>query len=145
MNENTELDLEWAKRGGVVHSIGYELMKYGGKIFSDGSMLMLQIVMCHSPVSVSKRSLRMATRAECESAGVEYIERPVSAEELRDDQEMLDFLIKNPSARIESEDGYAVQLVVGNYGAYTTWGEGATPREAIDAAMTIEAEKGGDK
>ena len=154
MNENTELDLEWAKRGGVVYAEKANIIylclwtktnddrrlvaiasKFRGYCFQTGSDNGKTSLLHHQYVNV----LRMATRAECESAGVEYIERPVSAEELRDDKEMLDFLIKNPSVRIESEDGDAVQLVVGNYGAYTTWGEGATPREAIRAAM-----KGGE-
>ena len=134
MNENTEIDLEWAKRGGVVHSIGYELMKYGGKIFSDGSMLMLQIVMCHSPVSVSKRSLRMATREECESAGIEYVERPVSAEELaglREDSEQLAFLTQQRGEDANFIDTYASggMVKLGNGGWFKT------PREAIRAAM----------
>ena len=57
-------------------------------------------------------------------------------EELHDAHEMLDFMIENPSIWIEAGDSeFLGQMVVGNYGAFQTQAEGATPREAIRAAM----------
>ena len=101
MDENTVFDLEWAKRGGVVCYSGWtgerllkfvtmgtneeaiysgqdgeELIGYDqtvGWFDFNGNILMEQSI-------GGMFRVRMATRAECESAGVEYIERPMRPE-----------------------------------------------------------------
>jgi hypothetical protein len=78
-------------------------------------------------------SLVMATRAECEAAGVEYIEPPISADELtelRKDRRLLEHLISS---------GKAVHT--SSLGAFfcskhsMSWDVYASPREAIYASM----------
>ena len=89
--ENTEFDLNWAKRGGVVM-----LKKYLAKVTYvcniSGSMHVAQtlgqkVFNGESFASVSPRLLRMATPDECRIAWIEYIERPVSDQSLSDLQQ----------------------------------------------------------
>ena len=103
--ENTTFDLEWAKIGAPVVFMG----KYGNKLVTyynviipqpsdmEPSYPFIDLTIEFNSVStsllrLSPADLRMAARPECESAGVEYIEKPVSAEELaelRKDSERL--------------------------------------------------------
>ena len=132
MNENTEFDLEWAKRGGLLINKG-RLCKYtrGG-----GEQAIHISPISHSPLRIlcMQQGCRMATREECESAGIEYIERPVSAEELaglREDSEQLAFLTQQRGEDANFIDTYASggMVKLGNGGWFKT------PREAIRAAM----------
>ena len=80
----------------------------------------------------------MATREECTADAVEYIERPVSAEELkllREDKEMLEFVFKSEFSISHCEDGYWFS----DSGIAYARDIYPTPREAIRAAM-----KGGE-
>ncbi|AXF86674.1 hypothetical protein DTO96_102429 [Ephemeroptericola cinctiostellae] len=93
----------------------------------------------------------MATREECEAAGVEYIERPVSAEdlaELREDKERLDWFINQPdfvrvSTNLDVDDDFCeidgsehTEIRCAQYiGDSCEISRGASPREAIRAAM----------
>ena len=98
MNENTEFDLEWAKRGGLLINKG-RLCKYtkGG-----GEQAIHISPISHSPLRIicMQAGCRMATREECESAGIEYIERPVSGQELVELREEIERL---KEAEIESD------------------------------------------
>lgn len=99
-NENAEFDLEWAKRGGVVYYSGWTgemLLKfvtmgtneeaiYSGQdgeelIGYDQTVIWFDFkgnILMEQSIGGMFR-VRMATRAECESAGVEYIEPPMRA------------------------------------------------------------------
>ena len=94
MNENTEFDWEWAKRGGVcitpegtiiIYSQrgALEVNKYPNSVDGDCDFFW---GMPRKGVTIEEQAcmseLGMATRAECEAAGVEYIDRPVSTEDI---------------------------------------------------------------
>lgn len=94
--ENTTFDLEWAKRGMVVHIIYakdkeskalstfaakrlHEIaIMIRGKWIKDflGSYDLEKLLTFQEDYEV-----RMATRAECDAAGVEYIEPPLNSED----------------------------------------------------------------
>ena len=105
MNENTEFDLEWAKRGGVLRL--HEELADGATILGKCArtnevnvcVIFLAPYKFFSTIDVfSVENLRMATREECESAGVEYIDRPGSDQELaelRENKERIKFLFEN--------------------------------------------------
>ena len=84
-------DLEWAKRGGVVHHYG-DFCRYicDGENYNeiragkDGEFLIgeektvgLVSILTTEKVENSPYYLRMATPAECAEAGIEYIEPPM--------------------------------------------------------------------
>ncbi len=94
--DHSEFDSEWAMRGGIV---SLEYQKYSGawQLYPTVNVLAVPVFRYshfvfmpfgeHETfgeiISENSRVLSksMATRAECEAAGVEYIERPVSAEQ----------------------------------------------------------------
>ena len=95
--ESTTFDLDWAKCGGVWLLKGKGLQKdyfFVGYVEIENRIYMTNAANGDGE-SLLKKDLahvRMATRAECDAAGVEYIEPPVSAEELaelRKDSERL--------------------------------------------------------
>ena len=104
--EQTTFNLEWAKRGGVFVYKGVVDPIYTAKLIEVHKSGMLEIVFTNdfSHERCFKDDLRMATRAECDAADVEYIEPPVSAEELaelRKNKEMLEFILTH---RLEVSD-----------------------------------------
>jgi hypothetical protein len=74
--ENTTFDLEWAKRGGVF--VYKEVVDpiWTAKLIAVHKIGMLNIVFTTdlSTERCFRDDMRMATRAECDVAGVEYIE-----------------------------------------------------------------------
>ena len=90
MNENTEFDLEWAKRGGVFvardnqihHHFDFFGFTCGLVVRRSVKMVGGYVVGCWRTFADSYTTVRMVTRAECEAAGIEYIERPVSTSEI---------------------------------------------------------------
>ena len=98
----SEFDLEWAKRGGVfVYKTVVDPI-WTAKLIGVHKSGMLNIVFTTdlSTERCFKDDLRMATLAECDAAGVEYIEPPVSAEELEELREEIERL---KEAEIESD------------------------------------------
>ena len=93
-----EFDLEWAKRGGLLINKG-RLCKYtrGG-----GEQAIHISPISHSPLRIicMHERCRMATREECESAGIEYIERPVSGQELVELREEIERLKEAEIAKV---------------------------------------------
>lgn len=101
----TQFNLEWAKHGGVVTDdehvwmwrcvdtsplgINDELIVYLAGINTQTSNI----------TSTVSSNLRMATSEECELAGIEYIDPPVSAEELRKNAERYMWL-RNPDVDV---------------------------------------------
>lgn len=94
MDENTEFDWEWAKRGGVCITPGGTIILYSQRgalavnrypNSGDGNCDFFW-GMPRKGVTIEEQAymseLRMATRAECEAAGIEYIEPPMSAEDM---------------------------------------------------------------
>ena len=175
MNENTEFDLEWAKRGGVFVALDNQVPHHFAFFgFTCDVVVKRSIKKIRGYVvggwrtfSESYAPTRMATRAECEAAGVEYIERPVSTEdiehirgieyargfddgfrknqqeteelkeELHDANEMLEYILRS--------NGSVALLGTGEFGFYENafsiekrTGTGKTPREATRAAMKGE-------
>lgn len=148
-NENTELDVEWAKRGGIV----YGKYDFGGNYLFrlvdchiSRNEYLLYPLFCFEKIyndRLGSRVIflradameRMATREECTVAGVEYIERHMSAEELaslREDKELLDFMHSTVSSVYFSPSGGGMYVSTLNDKILST---GKTPREAIRAAM----------
>ena len=147
MNENTELDLEWAKRGGVVIN-GADLYRYAYASEYDYGHKCCLLHLKSKKIGYWRcDSLRMATREECESACIEYIERPVSGQELvdlREDKEMLEWMFSPDIFRVVTTDrtydgtfkSFEVSEVSDlSYSYFDTLSIGSTPREAIRAAM----------
>ena len=159
-NKNTEFDVGWAKRGGVV----YGKYDFGGNYLFrlvdchiSRNEYLLYPLFCFEKMYNDRLGLRaiflgsdamerMATREECAAAGVEYIERPVSAEELADlrkDRVLLEYIIGAsefyvPALEQTSAGEFSLLLLEDNGGGVylrDTYFEGATPREAIRAAM----------
>ena len=88
--DHAKFDLEWAKRGGVLMygAKASQLLKLLKLVEHDGEFPWC-IPMSRKPNGKIERSrqlaliidpyhLRMATPAECEAAGIEYIARPVT-------------------------------------------------------------------
>lgn len=170
--ESTKFDLEWAKRGGcvILRKKFEDDSEVCCKLFNPhgdwGSFISIrpngessEVISCgYSSTDDSLdcdeyEVVRMATRDECTAAGAEYIERPVSAEELeslREDKVMLDFIISqdnfvmfNEAYDIDEEhteiDGTEhFEMIAARYiGDGEEISRGATPREAIRAAMKV--------
>lgn len=168
------VDMDWLLAGGVVYwpawSSEYYLKYvtmganqeaiYGGQ---DGDVLLgydqtvvwvdlVKLELVEQSIG-GMNGLRMATRAECESAGIEYIERPVSAEELaelREDKELLEWILASPAYRSISQRHYfdkesekyinegfdVIEATDMSYLHVRKLAQKcATPREAIRAAM----------
>ncbi len=90
---SNEFNLEWAKRGGVVNTSVNEEPSFAKHLTTkpDGRVLFQFFVkndeseQWHFGFIYPNdfHVLRMSTRAECEAAGVEYIEPPVDVEVLQ--------------------------------------------------------------
>ena len=88
--DHAKFDLEWAKRGGRLiceHEGGERtlgVLSLTGDSIETGTLLFGVI-----PIWQENQQwiARMATPAECEAAGVEYIKRPVSDQSLSDLQQ----------------------------------------------------------
>ena len=136
--EHVPFDLEWAKRGGIVAADwedGSTFLYYLNKKSNKFENLNFEFDDFFEADKdfVSGGLLRMATTAE---AGVEYIEKPVSAEELaelRKDSERLDYLLNDGGAIVGKQ-------LNGEFGVFslrdlsTPLSVGLSPRKAIDAA-----------
>ena len=145
MNENTEFNLELAKRGMAVIVCwdDGEAMYFLSRRKNTFENVNTDFDDFFELDDLPSNPMRMATRAECDAAGVEYIEHPVSAEELaelRKDSKRIDWLIEH------SEMFYyhpaKCEYCVSHYFLDTTDDKvvyAKNPREAIDAAM-----KGGE-
>ena len=142
MNENTEFNLELAKRGMAVIVCwdDGEAMYFLSRRENTFENVNTDFDDFFELDDLPSNPMRMATRAECDAVGVEYIEPPVSAEELaelRMDKERLDFLEQNAGyCFTKFSDPH--QSVVSRRGGDEI-GAGSAQREAIDAAM-----KGGE-
>lgn len=82
--DHSKFDLEWAKRGGIVHILddGIEpTIEYLCLVVPKFNELLVMILQSGNysfffSEFTSKRIMRMATPAECAEAGIEYIEPP---------------------------------------------------------------------
>lgn len=132
MNENTEFNLELAKRGMAVIVCwdDGEAMYFLSRRKNTFENVNTDFDDFFELDDLPSNPMRMATRAECDAAGVEYIEPPVSAEELaelRRDRERLNWVVK-----IDHESSGQYRFDGGSFFD--------DPREAIDVAM-----KGGER
>jgi hypothetical protein len=98
MNKNTEFNLYCAKRGMAVIVCwdDGEAMYFLSRRENTFENVNTDFDDFFELDDLPSNPMRMATRAECEAAGVEYIEPPVSAEELaelRKDSERLYFIL----------------------------------------------------
>jgi hypothetical protein len=102
---SNEFNLEWAKRGGVVSTSVNEKPSFAKHLTTkrDGRVL-LQLFIKNDESEQWNYGfiypndfhvLRMATREECEEAGVEYIEPPADVEALQKRIDELEQSIKN--------------------------------------------------
>ena len=142
--ERIPFDLEWAKRGGVISTAVNEDPALAKLLTtkSDGRVLFMFFVKHEENEKwhygfLQKDELhflQMATHEECEVAGVAYIEKPVSAEELaelRRDSERLDFICDNHAESRPTMGGSYYAF----FQKFMRPAKGDTPREAIDSAM----------
>ena len=150
MNENTEFDLEWAKRGGVfvardnqvTHHFDFFGFTCGLVVKRTLKKVSGYVVGDWRTFSESYTPMSMATRAECEAAGVEYIERHVGADELVElckDRKRIDWLIEHSDMFYYHPA--KCEYCVSHYFLDTTDEKvvyAKNPREAIDAAMKGE-------
>ena len=116
--DHAKFDLEWAKRGGV-------LMMTTGNVLAlmkvvEGNYFLIADFFKDDDIGWRKNSppshylhggedLRMAIPAECEAAGIEYIKRPVSDEELaelRKDRDRLDWIFNNSKPIIAEKNDF---------------------------------------
>ena len=81
--ENTTFDLEWAKRGGVVVGKNKYDHTFIGKYLTNSrrEVELYDYKTGWLIWELKENYLRMATRAECDAAGVEYIEPPLNSED----------------------------------------------------------------
>ena len=88
--DHSVFNLEWAKRGGVCaiadHS-EFGLFKYIKPIDKALHYFCDIEYLDDFGATMAPNDMRMATPAECEAAGVEYIKRPVSDQSLSDLQQ----------------------------------------------------------
>ena len=88
--DHSVFNLEWAKRGGVCaiadHS-EFGLYKYIKPIDKALHYFCDLEYLDDFGATMAPNDMRMATPAECEAAGVEYIKRPVSDQSLSDLQQ----------------------------------------------------------
>jgi hypothetical protein len=140
--ENTTFDLEWAKRGGVfVYKTVVDPI-WTAKLIGVHKSGMLNIVFTTdlSTERCFRDDMRMATRAESDAAGAEYIEPPVGAEELaelRKDKQRLDWMthIDHQGVMCKTfNNGYICAQLDGN-DWYDDGDDFETARDAIDYAM----------
>ena len=81
--DHAKFDLEWAKRGGVIYHADdeWQILKFVN--FENEIKQNLFWSVTHKTLVLLENGLRMATPAECEAAGVEYIEyhgwRPIES------------------------------------------------------------------
>ena len=149
--DHSAFNLEWAKRGGVLICADPESTKKLFKFVRNIDLEKIEVTVLGwldgCPVTnfwESKTIFRMATPKE---AGIEYIKRPVSDEELaelRKDRERLDAIedmVRNSRTGVTfkhenySEDGYVVERGF-NITRYHFRSElEKTLREAIDNSM----------
>ena len=77
--DHSKFDLEWAKRGGVLTLNAGELFFRLIEQANDNATKLYVYDLCAKVTEyVIAADFRMATPAECESAGIEYIEPPTS-------------------------------------------------------------------
>ena len=81
---SNQFNLEWAKRGGVIWCFGCPKLVLFMREFDDGrnTVQVVELDLFGRTHVVPKSGLRMATREECDDAGVEYIEPPLYYEEV---------------------------------------------------------------
>ena len=156
--QHIPFDLEWAKRGGITKTKESSSSKSYLCRFvrSDGRTCLIATVrMKHSSdgnftahpteklIEWTYKDVVMATREECEAAGIEYIDRPNTSAKNTDPYTPANAVPpKTDTERLEHCFKYFIGRMgqKANINPAGTWYD--SPREAIDAAMA--AGKGGE-